>query len=68
MNNNEDKLKQLLDELKSTYALYTDIVRYYEEQRRNCDSEFYLKSYQNCINKYNAMRELIRCILDKYDN
>lgn len=65
--NYEDKYKELMYKLRTSYINYTDAVRHYENQRRNTEDEFYKKSYQTSIHKLNAKRELIKYILEEYD-
>lgn len=55
-----DKLKKILTQ---EYDKYTKNVRYYENMRRNVDSNFYRRSYQTTIHKYNAKRELLKEVL-----
>lgn len=65
--NYEDKYKELMYRLKLRYNIYTEAVRHYENQRRNTEDEFYKKSYQTSIHKFNAKREEIKGILEEYD-
>ena len=65
--NYEDKYKELMYILKIRYNIYTEVVRQYEKQRRNTENEFYKKSYQTTIHKFNARREEIKGILEEYD-
>lgn len=39
-------------------------VQIYEIMRRNCENEFYKKSYQTSIHKLNAKREVRKSILE----
>lgn len=65
--NYEDKYKELMYRLKLRYNIYTEAVSHYEKQRRNTEDEFYKKSYQTSIHKFNAKREEIKGILEEYD-
>lgn len=65
--NYEDKYKELMYRLKLRYNIYTEAVSHYENQRRNIEDEFYKKSYQTSIHKFNAKREEIKGILEEYD-
>ena len=59
-----DKLKEVKQQLKIEYEKLTESVKRYENMRRNCKDEFYLKSYQTTIHKLNAKRETISNIID----
>lgn len=58
----EDKQK-LIEKLEKDNIRDTESVKRYEEMRRNCTNEFYLKSYQTTIHKLNAKREVRSAIL-----
>lgn len=60
----ENKVKEVKQQLKIEYEKLTESVKRYEDMRRNCKDEFYLKSYQTTIHKLNAKRETIRNIID----
>lgn len=61
----ENEMKELIQQLKTKYEQLTQSVKKYEEMRRNCTDEFYLKSYQITIHRLNAKREIISEIIDK---
>lgn len=60
----ENKVKEVIQQLKIKYEQLTQSVKRYEDMRRNCKDEFYLKSYQTSIHRLNAKRETISNIID----
>ena len=55
---------ELIEILKQNNEEDKRSVQTYEKMRRNCEDEFYRKSYQTEIHKLNAKREVRKGILE----
>lgn len=61
----DEKVQNIINNLKAEYKELTQSVKRYEEMRRNCQADsFYKKSYQITIHKLNAKRETIKSIIE----
>lgn len=60
----KENYKTIIQQLKTEYEQLTQSVKRYEEMRRNCKDDFYMKSYQTTIHRLNAKREKISNIID----
>ncbi len=58
---------ELIEILKQNNKKDKCSVQRYEKMRRNCEDEFYKKSYQTSIHKLNAKREVRKNILELLD-
>lgn len=57
-------ITELIEILKRNNEEDKRSVQVYERMRRNCEDEFYKKSYQTTIHKLNAKREVRNGILE----